>query len=211
MKPRIPWAAAIALCAVAADCLAADITLTNLHPQAATNGAVLDSDRWIQIKTAEAMARMEDALDRQKVHDGELYTVSAYDADVDTGEAFTLTIEVPTNTVVHVVGSVSSSGPVRCYLDEYVGATNGTNLTIFNNNRSKTNTTTVAAKVNATVSAGTNLMNLFVEGNAGPRPIGNAARPGAEWILMGACTNAIRVGPYSDNTRVGVELQFYTR
>jgi hypothetical protein len=153
-----------------------------------------------------------------KVHDGQMYSITDYDADSDTGSGVNtvwLCYTLSTATKSHAVFELDASNEVL--IDFYEGPTvsvTGTEIIARNFDRSSTNSSTMNFYKTAMVDSGQGtLLQHRNIGSATGIPagtnIGGVARKNTEWILLGSGVYALTVTPINDNTRVGVNLEYY--
>ncbi len=151
-----------------------------------------------------------------KVHEGDHYSVSDVDADVDIVGPKYWRITTPDSAIeFHVTFGIAASAgvTVELYEDPTISGA-GTAITIYNNNRLATNlnTTTATAYYDTTTSADGTLIFTTKVGSAGPgviQRIGGNTRNAAEWILKQNEDYLIKVTADADTTEVVWNAEFY--
>ncbi len=138
-----------------------------------------------------------------KVHQGDFYSVSDYDSDVDILSPKYWHIKTPDTSVrFHV--SIKVSGSLAGLVDFFENPTlsnDGTSLTPNNNNRNSVKTSSLSFYYDPTVSNdGT---------NQPASKIGGGVRTGSEFILKQNMSYIVKFTPAADNTAVSFTCEFY--
>lgn len=152
-------------------------------------------------------------FEHHKIHEGEHYTCSDYDSDVDSTNKDWL-VRAPASGSVHTTFEIEASknGLVEVYEAPTTSA-DGTPLTCYNNDRNSSNTPTLLVFKDPTVSGtGTTRLGVLVMGSDGANPVGDRggkSERGKEVILKVSTDYLLRFTALNDNTRVSMDLEFY--
>jgi len=147
-----------------------------------------------------------------KVHQGNFYNISKLFENVADDSNAEILLKVGSNKKLHFTTIVTVGGTSHVYLYESPTVSdNGTQLAIYNMNRSSSNTSDATAYYSPTVaSAGTELSSVLAEGGTGPKAIGSQARNDGEWILEKSTDYLIRVTNKSGAVNdISIEIAFY--
>jgi len=151
-------------------------------------------------------------LPHHKIHEGQHFTWSTYDADVDSGAPKYWRITTPnTTTRIHweAVIATTESGVVQLYENPTINAA-GTAGTIYNNERNSATTATATVfEDTTTTSDGTVIDNGVIGSGAGPQSVGGDTRTDAEWVLKQNEDYIVKFTPYNDNAKVTLTMLWY--
>lgn len=147
------------------------------------------------------------------VHDGDHYQACVFDGDVDTGSPKYVRITTPDTTVEqHIIIDVSANGGFlfEFYENPTINAA-GNAVTVLNNNRRSTNTSTTLTKEDCTTEAPNNDGTLMCGGYSGGEKRKATAEAGSrtEWILERNEDYIVKVTPDADNTKVMINMAWY--
>ncbi len=150
-------------------------------------------------------------IEHHRVHEGNFYTVTDYDADVDNASPKYWHIIVPNTAVrVHIKIAIAVDAPGLIQVYENPTTTdNGTVIIAYNNDRNSANSATCAHYYDPTVSNDGTLLEAFRIGAGGKQKIGGDARQFAELILKQNEQYLIKFTPDGDNAEVTFNSQFY--
>ncbi len=152
------------------------------------------------------------SFEHHEVHEGNFYTASIYDADVDAGEAAAKEILLITpNTAkrIHIKVQITGTGAGFIQLTENPTVSVGNVVIAYNNNRNSTNETTLVIKQDPTVTAdGTIIFQNWIPAETKGK-IGGVVRLNAEWDLEQNEDYLIRVVSDADNNKVSIVIELY--
>ena len=160
--------------------------------------------------------RVAIAFQHHEIHEGNHYTVSVVDLDVDIAGPKYVRITAPDSaTRIHFVGVASADGAalVEFYEDPTILAA-GTALTEYNNDRNSANTATATTFEDTTTQAPNNDGTLLFAGRIGgtgraqTRIAGELANR-EEWILEQNEDYLVKVTVDANNTEVIIVLTWY--
>lgn len=150
-------------------------------------------------------------IQHHEVHAGDMYTVSDYDASVDTAAPKLWRLTTGATEIIHINLQIDLSAAGLVELYEHPTLTGaGTGLTAYNNNRLSAQTASLAVAYDPSASAlGTRLFVRTVGSNAPAARIGGSARPAIEWVLRPNEDYVVRVTPATNGTAVSLVAEFY--
>lgn len=152
-------------------------------------------------------------LAHHKVHQGEHFTFTDYDADVDAGAGARKVWQITTPNSAKrfhtVISFFTSNAGLFEFNENPTLNVEGTALTAYNNDRNSASTTTLVMKYDTTLTAdGTNLTILQLTANSRTQ-IGGVGRSDVEWILKANEDYAIIFQADNDDTVVTIVIEFY--
>ena len=185
--------------------MANEIVKTNRIERVSDNTAVAGID-----SIANTLETIE--LEHHEVHEGNFYTISDYDNDVDIIAPKYWHLKTP-DTVkrIHIKMEVGANGADLVEFFETPTLTgNGTALTPKNNDRNSANATTLLVYYDPTVTAdGTRITADLIGTNNNKTIIGGSIRNGAEFILKRNTSYLVKFSPVADNTKATFKAEFY--
>jgi len=150
-----------------------------------------------------------------EAHDGELFSYSGYDLDLDSGETIEVVLVTPnTDIEQHILYTVG--GALQTVVQAYEGCTHtiGSTYEAYNHNRRSSNTTTLTLAAVATDGSDGTLIYSTGFGTAtgvGATRVtgGGSARGDNEWILKKNTKYLFRITSQTDNNSVNFNLSWY--
>jgi len=147
------------------------------------------------------------------IHDGEHFQACVFDGDVDIGSPKYIRITTPDTTVEqHIIIDVSADGGFlfELYENPTINAA-GSAVSIHNNNRRSTNTSTSNVYEDTTTQAPNNDGTRLCGGYSGGEKKKATAEAGSrtEWILKRNEDYIVKITSDADNTRIMVNLAWY--
>lgn len=139
---------------------------------------------------------------------GQYFTASCYDDNVDTGTPYYVAIKTGAKTV-YISNSLSCFGQTK--IEFYEGATTsaGSSKTVFNRNRNSAVASLTTYTEGVTVSAeGTLIAELLVPGASGNQKTGSGAKENVIWILKPNTEYLIKLIAKSNNTVINLTTEF---
>jgi len=170
---------------------------------------VLESTSPLELDDIENAVVMMD-LAHHMVHEGDSFTLSDFDADVDVAGPKYWLIRVPANVEFHIKISIEcDTGSLLEFFENPTITGDGTELTFYNNNRNSSNTTTMFASKDPTNSAeGTRLQSSRV-GAGREKKLGGVGRTQFEWILKSGEEYLIKITVDSNDAEVTMTADGY--
>lgn len=166
----------------------------------------------------DAIARQADIqidLVHSLVHQGGVWVVSDYDADVDNAapKYWRITTAAAVYPHIQLALAVSASGLVQLYEGGTFDATPGTQLTAYNLNRNSSAAPSTTFFYDTVSTAdGTLIDQEYVPGGDRLQTrVGSQARTTAEWVLKPSTTYYVKFTPDADDTKAAIEIEFYER
>jgi len=161
-------------------------------------------------------ARIAIDLVHHEIHEGNYYSATVIDTDVDTAAPKYVRITAPNTAArIHFTGMVyaTAAGLVEFYENPTLNAA-GTAVTIFNNDRNSIKTATATVFYDTTTQAPNNDGTRIDAGRVGgaARPnfrIGGETARRNEWILKQAEDYILKFTPDADNTEFITVLSWY--
>jgi len=147
------------------------------------------------------------------IHDGEHFQACIFDSDVDIAAPKYIRITTPDTTVgQHIIIDVSADGGFlfEFYENPTINAA-GSAVSIHNNNRRSTNTSTSNVYEDTTTQAPNNDGTRLCGGYSGGEKKKATAEAGSrtEWILKQNEDYIVKITPDADNTRIMANLAWY--
>ena len=146
-----------------------------------------------------------------QIHEGEHFTAT-YTETVGTGTSVTVMITAPTTTArAHLVYSVQASNSLVATWSESPGASGGSAITSYNNERNSSTTALSVLKSAITfTSVGTTLQNILLGGSNSPHErTGGGSGSRQEWILASSGTYLMKADADNASTKVTMEFYYY--
>lgn len=150
------------------------------------------------------------------VHDGMVFVVSDYDADVDNASPKYWYILTAAGYYPHlkIAVSVSASGVIELF-EAGTETLDGTEITPVNLNRNSARTASTKFFYDPTTTGDGNLLNreYIPGGDRLQTRVGAQARTESEWVFKGsAATNYfLKFTPDADDTKIAIEIEFYEK
>lgn len=188
------------------------VSSTEVHSEAITltsaDGAALTTDDVDDVLVTIDFVHHE-------IHEGNHYTASIYDNDVDIVGPKYVRITTPATGETHLVFSVSGSAGfiAEFYEDPTLNAA-GAAVARINNNRVSTNTANVTTFQDTTTQAPNNdgtLLWSAIAGSGGNPAQSNSGQSGArqEFILTTSEDYLVKVTVLADNTKINIQAEWY--
>ena len=147
-----------------------------------------------------------------RVHVGDMYSASHLFADVAAAANADILVKVGSNKRLHFMFSVGAGAESSVYFYEIPTITaNGTEVAIYNMNRTSSNTSDVNVYYTPTVGAvGTQICVGLLPGALKKKDVGGNIRSDTEWILNYDIDYLIRVTNNGDGAEnIGIQLEWY--
>lgn len=153
-------------------------------------------------------------LAHHKVHEGQHFTFTDYDADVDSGLAnrkvWQITAPNSAKRFHTILSFFTSNAGLFEFNENPTLNVEGTALTAYNNDRNSASVTTLVMKYDTTLLAdGTSLTIVQIGANTPKTQVGGVGRSSIEWILKANEDYAIIFQADNDNTVVSIVVEFY--
>lgn len=152
-------------------------------------------------------------IEHHFVHAEEFYTTGDFKSGIGAGEIANWLLVTPDSeerfhTKVALISSTAGKGDLY---ENPVVANNGQALTIYNNDRNSSNTTTLKAYYGPTITAGNEggLLETQQMGGGTKSAFGDEARSPAEWILKQDSKYLVRFTGQNADTFISFNTQFY--
>lgn len=153
------------------------------------------------------------SFSHHEIHEGNMYTTSVLDLDVDIAAPKYVMIRAPnTATRIHAIFAVSSSGAALAQLFENPTVTlDGAPLVELNNERNSPNVAEAATFEDPTIAAdGTQLFAERLGGaGTGQRTLSGSVYTREEWVLLQAEDYIVKITVDADNTEVTLSIVWY--
>jgi len=150
-----------------------------------------------------------------EVHEGDHYTFSAFDSDLDDAAVLEFIVTTPDTTRwSHMVGTIIGALHTDFYMYEDTTHSTGAAQSVLNNNRNSSNT--AGTTVHASGGGGADGTLLFstsfgIDTGSGSntRTGGGGARAENEWMLKQNTKYLFRITSHSANNNVAMILSWY--
>jgi len=149
-----------------------------------------------------------------EIHEGNHYKCQDYDDDVDSGVSKFWHVKSPNTSIrVHLCYKIiTSKNGLLEFFEDATFSNSGTTLTVFNNNRNSTNTTTTEIFKDPIITASGTRIDVNVLGTDGTGvagAVGGSSKRTDEIILKSGTSYILKITALSNDTRISSCFSFY--